>query len=115
MTIKVLMTPDGKKVVINTEKDVCLYSAPHNPPNTGTTYTRGTDLYAHKARSGNIYYYYVHWSMWQGEQTSYELISREEAEKFLLKKASLGGWAGLDEEDFELLKEHGFDLLQEDA
>jgi len=113
--IKVLMAPDQKRVVINTEKDTLLYGAPKNPPNTGTTYTRGTDLYEHKSRSGNIYYYFRHWSMWQGEETSYELISREEAEEFLTEKAGLGDWAGLTDEDYDRLKQHGFDLLQEDA
>jgi len=78
-------------------------------------YTRGTDLYRHVAKSGKEYFYLYHWSLWQGEESSYELISREEAEEFLLKKARLSGWAGLDEKDFERLKEFGFDLLEETA
>lgn len=115
MTVKVLMTPNSKRVVINTTKDPQLYGAPQNPPNTGLDYTRGTDLYAHKARGGKIYYYYQHWSMWQGEEGSYELISKAEAEDYLLEKAGLAGWAGLTESEIETAKQFGFDLLKEDA
>ena len=112
--MKVLMTPDGKRVVTS-NNDQCLYSAPQNPPNTGTDFTRGTDLYYHKARSGNEYYYFVHWSMWQGESGSYELIDFDVAEAFLLKKAGLTGWAGINKSDLKELKKFGFNILEEDA
>ena len=39
----ILRTPEGKKIVIRPREDVCLHDAPHNPPNTGTAYTNGTD------------------------------------------------------------------------
>jgi hypothetical protein len=87
----ILMTPDGKRVKINTGEDIKLYDAPSNPPNTGTTYTRGTDLYAHKARSGAWYFYTSYWSMWQGEESSLELISEDEAKTFVLERAGLTG------------------------
>ena len=76
---RVLITDDGKRVIVNTKTDVCLYETPCNPPNTGTDYTRGTDLYAHRARSGNMYFYLRHWSLWQGEGSNLELISRDES------------------------------------
>jgi len=84
----ILMTPDGKKVVITPEKDVRLYNAPHNPPNTGTSYTAGIDLYAHKARSGTVYFYTYHWSMWQGTESYYNLVTESQARDFILGKAS---------------------------
>ena len=80
----ILITDDGKKVKIDTSSDVKLYSSPHNPPNTGTRYTAGTDLYFNRARSGNEYFYTYDWSMWQGSEDSYNLISKDEAEVFLL-------------------------------
>lgn len=27
-----LMTPEGKRVQVNFNTDICLYDAPHNPP-----------------------------------------------------------------------------------
>jgi hypothetical protein len=86
---QILMTPDGKRVKINTKEDRCLYDAPQNPSNTGTTYTRGTDLYAHKARSGNWYFYKYHWSMWQGEESALHLITEDEAKDFVIEHAGL--------------------------
>ncbi|MFX0133042.1 MAG: hypothetical protein ACFFDN_05280 [Candidatus Hodarchaeota archaeon] len=111
----VLMTPESKRVVIDTKTDPCLYSSPQNPPNTGTTYTRGTDLYYHKSRAGNEYFYFKHWSMWQGEEGSIQLITKDKAEDFLLEKAGNSGWDSLNESDFENLKEFGFNLLEETA
>jgi len=81
----ILLTQDEKKVKVDTGSDIQLYSAPHNPPNTGTRYTSGTDLYFHRARSGNEYYYTHDWSMWQGSEDSFELISKEKAENILLQ------------------------------
>ncbi len=112
---RVLITDDGKRVIVNTKTDVCLYETPCNPPNTGTDYTRGTDLYAHRARSGNMYFYLRHWSLWQGEGSNLELISRDEAENFLLEKAGLSGFAAMEESEVEKAIELGFDLFEETA
>jgi len=109
------MSPEGKKIVVDTKADPCLFSAPVNPPNTGTKYTRGKDLYYHKARSGKEYFYFHSWSMWQGEEDSLRLADRQEAESFLIEKAGNSGWDSLSEKEIEDLKEYGFDLLREDA
>lgn len=89
---QLLMTPDGKKVQADITKDERLYDAPHNPPNTGTAYTSGTDLYVHKARSGKTYFYTHFWSMWQGTDSSYELLTEDEAKEFILDKAQGAGY-----------------------
>ena len=115
MAKHVLRTQDGKKVVIDVSKDTKLYESPVNPPNTGTRYTRGTDLLAHKARSGNVYFYFYHWSMWQGEEDEFELVDRNTAEEFLVERAGLSGWAGLDEHEIERAKEFGLDIMEETA
>jgi len=113
--IIVLMTPEGKRVVVNREKDECIYASPQNPPNTGMTYTRGIDLYRHVSRKGNEYYYTYSWSMWQGEESSYQLISKDQAREFLLDRAGVSGWAALNEEEVKRIKELGFDIFEEDA
>lgn len=86
-----LMTPENKRVVVEVSTDECLYDAPHNPPNTGLQFTSGTDLYAHKARSGKVYFYTYHWSMWQGSEDSYELFDFDDAKDFLLERATIAG------------------------
>lgn len=97
-----LRTPEGKKVVANRATDVCLYHAPRNPPNTGTAYTSGADLYVHRARSGAGYYYLYDWSMWQGTSDSAELISEAQAREFLLERRSLNiPWDSFDDEEIE--------------
>jgi TRAP-type uncharacterized transport system substrate-binding protein len=111
----ILMTPEGKKVAITKKTDVNIYESPRNPPNTGTAYTAGTDLYAHKARSGKTYFYTYSWSMWQGSQDNYELLTDGEAKQFLLQKAQGTGYNGLDHSEKELAEEYFPGLFDEDA
>jgi len=115
MIKKVLMTSDGKKVVVNRDKDICLYRAPCNPPNTGLAYTRGADLYMHIARSKNKYFYLYHWSLHQNESSYYELIDEERAQRFFLEK--LGGtyWVHPTEREIEKMQETFPELLEETA
>ncbi len=115
MTEKILMTPEGKRVVVNRKADVILYDSPVNPPNTGTKYTQGTDLIAHKARSGTVYFYLYSWSMWQGTEERYELVDEDTAREFLLQKAGMSGYAGLDNSDRERAEEYFPDIFEEDA
>ena len=115
MAKHVLRTQDGKKVVIDVSKDKHLYRCPVNPPGSGTSGFTGTDLLAHTARSGNVYFYFHHWSMWQGSVDSFSLIDRNTAEEFLIEKAGLSGQYGLDEREIEFAKEFGFDLMEETA
>lgn len=111
----VLMTPEGKKVVINRSTDEQLYDAPNNPPNTGTRYTSGTDLYAHKARSGTWYYYTYAWSMWQGTEDEYALTTEDEAREFILRKASEAGHGRLSDDERETCEKHFRGIFDEDA
>lgn len=111
-----LKTPEGKTVVVDTKTDEALYTAPCNPPNTGTRYTRGTDLFAHKARSGKTYFYFRHWSLWQGEEDNIRLCSKTEAQRFLEEKAAAAGWEQLSEQDAQEINErYGFRLYEETA
>lgn len=111
----VLMTPERKRVVIDPSSDIALYESPHNPPNTGTDFTRGEDLYVHKARSGTLYYYTYAWSMWQGDEPRYRLITPGEAREFLLQCAGYTGWAELSPKELALAEEHFPGIFEEDA
>lgn len=111
----ILMTPEGKKVAINPREDVEIYVAPRNPPNTGTIYTAGTDLLAHRARSGKTYFYTLHWSMWEGSQDSYSLLTDDEAKQFLQEKAQGTGYNGLSSSEKTRAEEHFPGIFDEDA
>ena len=111
---KVIKEEDGTRWIADTKTDVALYQAPHNPPNTGSEYTRGTDLYAHKTKRHGERFYLLSWSMWQGEEPNISVVSREEAEGFL--EACVGDYFGFpSEDDMAKLKEWGFDVLVETA
>lgn len=115
MAKKILKTPDGKKVVIDMTKDSCIYEAPMNPPNTGTRFTRGENLYAHKAQSGDTYFYIHEWSMWQGAVSSNRLVSKQYAEDFLIDKAGNIGDDELTDDDIKKAEQFGFNLFEETA
>ena len=101
-------------VVLDSSKDTQLYESPHNPPNTGSTYTRGTDLYAHRSRKGNVFFYLIHWSMWQGEETRIQPIDLAEATSFL--RAAVGDyWNFGDDDNVKACREFGIELLEETA
>jgi hypothetical protein len=104
---QVLFTDSGKKIVVDRNTDVCLYDA------DGNSVTRGRDLYAHKARSGNWYIYAYDWSRWQGESSEVVLLTHDEAtiELFdLLKRGKIG------ESTIDRVSEMlGRDLFEEDA
>ncbi|MBS3742328.1 MAG: hypothetical protein KGY74_09435 [Candidatus Cloacimonetes bacterium] len=115
MAAFLLLTNEGKKVDVDLALDECLYRSPVNPPNTGTTFTRGSDLYRHVARSGNVYFFINNWSMWQGESKNQQLIEPDEARMFLLEKAQEDGLAGLDYDEIERAEKIFPGIFDEDA
>jgi hypothetical protein len=113
---ELLRTPEGKKVRVSMSNDINLYEAPKNPPNTGTAFTSGSDLYAHKARSGKWYFYLHKWSMWQGTDNTLTLISEDEAQERILEWATCGNdriSSSVDMEECEKL--WGESFFEEDA
>ena len=108
MTI-VLKTPEGKKVVVDISHDECLFESPHNPPNTGT------DLYAHKARSGTVYFYSHFWSMWQGVEASYDLMTPDEMRNALIVHAGDTGPGAMGEGEIESANLYFPGIFDEDA
>jgi len=109
------MTPEGKKVAINIMTDTAVYSAPQNPPTTGNHYTSGNDLYAHKARSGRVYFYTYFWSMWHGTESQYDLLTEDEARQFLLQKAQGSGHEVLSRGEVEQAEEYFPGIFDENA
>ena len=111
----VLMTPEQKKVVVNLSADECLYESPRNPPAKGSPVSSGTDLYAHKAQSGTIYFYTCAWSMMKGSKPEINLVSEEDAKKFLIERAGLAGFEYLLDKKGEHLEKYFPGIFEEDA
>jgi hypothetical protein len=60
-----LLTPEGKKVIVDRAKDPCLYRRTdlvkklnQNGDECPRVYEAHGDIYIHEARSGNVYFYY---------------------------------------------------------
>jgi len=105
---------DGKRAVLSVNKDTDLYSSPRNPPNTGSRYTEGSDLHVHKTKNHGLVFYKYNWSMWQGTESYYEVISKDEAIEFL--ESVVGDYYGFpDKSDIETLKEFDLDITEETA
>lgn len=72
---------DEGKVVLDTDRDICIYYAPRGRP--GGAYARGKDLYLHE-EDGVPDVYYIHsWSMEPGEDEQLQAVSIVSAEEFL--------------------------------
>jgi len=111
--MRVLKTPDGEAVVVSINSDVCLYKAPMNPPFTERGYTAGNDIYAHKARSGAIYYYTYSWSVWQ--PAGYSLLTVDEVRDRLIDLAGLSGWSRLNSDEMKIAEHYFPGIFDEDA
>jgi len=115
MSQMIFLTEDGKKIIADMETDVRLYKSPVNPPNTGTRYTRGTDLYAHTTKNGSNYFYIYSWSMWQGEESRVSLISTDDAQAFIADRTSAQGPTLLNQDEIATALLFFPDLFEEDA
>lgn len=104
---------DNYRYVLNTKTDECIYNENRTNPD-GRSNTRGSDLYAHKGKNGKIIFYSLSWSMWQGEYSSIEVLTKEQAENFLIQATKSDVWGyPYDEEDEELLKKYDLNILEE--
>jgi hypothetical protein len=109
MTVRILRTPDGKKVAVDPKTDECLYKAPRDFD------ALGTDLYCHVSRKGNRYFYKYAWSLLQGDDCFYILVSEDKAKEFLLDKAGLLAPIGLTQEEMQRAEEIFPNIFEEDA
>lgn len=75
------ITYDEGRIVLDTDRDICIYYAPRGRP--GGAYARGKDLYLHE-EDGVPDVYYIHtWSMEPGEDEQLQAVSIVSAEEFL--------------------------------
>lgn len=111
----VVQLENGKRAILDTKMDEKLYDSPHNPPNTDTRYTCGSDLFLHICKSGLRVFYLMNWSMWQGSETTLQVISESEAEEFFLDKLSGNEHIMPYDREIKRMAELGFNFLEETA
>ena len=103
---------DLQKTVLNTDTDICLYSAPRPTAVSSVSYTRGRDLYLHRHKKVNDIYYLYYWTQNHGEVESIRVIPPVMAERFLQQR-------GLTCRTFRsgdaaaILKQWGYGILEE--
>jgi hypothetical protein len=101
------------RYVLNTKTDDEVYNTNATNPD-GRDITRGTDLYAHKAKNGNVIFYLQHWSRWQGEYGSVEVVSKQAAEEFLIERTKSDPWGyPYYPSDEEMLKKYDLNIMEE--
>lgn len=104
---------DNYRYVLNTKTDETIYQESRTNPD-GRSNTRGSDLYAHKGKNGKIIFYSLRWSMWQGEYSNINVLTKEEAEDFLIEATKSDVWGyPYDDEDEELLKKYNLNIMEE--
>ena len=111
----VLITPESKKIVVNLSADECLYEAPREASSADPTCSFGVDLYAHKAKSGTIYFYTYAWSTKDGGIPEFALIPEYSARDFLIERTGFAGDAYLNEKLNEKFEEFFPGIMDEDG
>jgi len=98
---------DGKKAILDTESDDCIYLAPRG---LDPARRQGTDIFLHVTKGGKkIFYKYV-WTLYEHDVDYIDVISEEEARKILEENSQ---W--LTDEDITLLKQVFPDFFEETA
>ena len=91
-------TAEWRTLALDPAKDTPIYRSPRNGPDDNRPAPdRGTDLFAHTAKSGSVYYYLWHWSQRSNETNICQLTTEDSAKQFIREQC--GGSAsatGLD-------------------
>ena len=74
---------EWRTLALNPENDILLYRSLREHPETYGAFDRGTDLFAHAAPSGTVYFYLWHWSKRNGETCICQLTTEDSAVGFL--------------------------------
>lgn len=103
---------DGKKHVLNTDRDARLFSAPRSDEKERVAWQRGKDIYYHRTGEGQGIYYLHKWTLFPNETDSVVVLPDRQAERFL-------GERGLECTDmpgmkaYSTLKNWGYGVLEE--
>jgi hypothetical protein len=101
------------RYVLNTKTDECIYMKSRVRP-SGRDNWEGSDLYAHKGKNGNIIFYRYSWTRWQDGHSYITVLSKNEAEDFLIEATKYDEWGyPHNEEDEEQLKRYDLNIMEE--
>jgi hypothetical protein len=110
--MKRVVRTDKGTVILDTATDVVLYATPCKDKDP--RFVRGTDMYVHRSKAGNIYYYLQDWAQWHAEEGPIRVVTQEEAIKFLQDR--VGDGSGFpDERQMKLLEEYGLGGIFEET
>ncbi|WP_292728367.1 hypothetical protein [Methanoculleus sp.] len=98
------------EVVLDTDHDICLYSAPRG--SAGGAYVRGKDLYLREQEGLPDIYYIYSWSMDPGEEELLQTVSLISAEEFLeLRGLMLKAYP--EQRGSQILRSYGYGVAEE--
>jgi hypothetical protein len=103
---------NGKKHVLNFDRDARLYSAPRGGESGSSAMQRGKDIYYHRTGKDQGYYYLHQWTLFPDEMATMMILPDRQAERFL-------GERGLECRDIPGLKAYttlrnwGYGILEE--
>lgn len=106
------ITVNGKKQILDTDRDPRLYAAPRGVEKNRTAWQHGKDIYLHKEGRGKGIYYLHVWTLSPDEVESAIVMPDRQAERFL-------GERGLECSDipgikaYTTLKNWGYGILEE--
>jgi hypothetical protein len=103
---------NGKQIILDTHRDICLFAAPKAPDCTHGVYIRGKDLYVHEEKDGSMLYYCTLWSLTPARDESIHEISPLMAERFLGQRG-LECHVSEDSSAFFTLKNYGYGIAEE--
>lgn len=106
------ISKDKRILILDTNP--CLYSMSDELEKAKPLYPIGKNLYFHKSRNENEYFYFHIWSMEKGFKRTNQLCSWTEAQSFLQEKLCYDDCSKSEDRQAESLeKDYGFDLMEE--
>ena len=102
---KILIAPEGKKILIDTIIDKQLYAGVRDIFNTNFITSEGKDLYVRGKGNDKKYYYFECWFTGKNRKNYFELINENEAKCFILKKEISGIELIVNGIDYKKIKE----------
>lgn len=74
---------EWRSLALNPVTDIPLYRSPRHAPGNNARLHRGTDVFAHAAPGGSIYFYLWHWSMCDSKTDICQLTTADSAKHFI--------------------------------
>lgn len=80
--MRAIVRQGGKRVLLDTERDVRLWNGSRRGGGHGNSPTRWTEFLMHECKDGERVFYHYHRTLWQGESNSIEVLALDDAQLF---------------------------------